>query len=158
VAPVYVHGDFGLRAASPGFVIERPQELGLGNWLDRGLFFYPWAARYWAAFTLEEDAAGLMVQVRGWQGSGIRVLVDADEAGVIAYPPHELRVERRLAAGEHELALDVFGNMKNLLGPPFDDGLPGIWTWERHPEHAPDGDAYRFFPCGLTAPPVVRVW
>jgi hypothetical protein len=158
VAPVYVHGEFGLRRSSPGFVIGAPHNLQLGDWLEQGLFFYPWGARYWAPFTLQEDARGISVRVPDWKGSAVRVLVDADEVGMIAYPPHELRVECPLAAGDHELAVDVFGNMKNLLGPPFDDGLPGIWTWERHPEHAPDGDAYRLFPCGLMAAPDVRVW
>ncbi len=65
-------------------------------------------------------------------------------------------MELSLGAGEHELAIDIFGNMRNVLGPPFDDGLPGIWTWERDPEHAPPGDAYRFFPCGLMGRPDLR--
>ncbi|KPK62194.1 MAG: hypothetical protein AMK73_06580 [Planctomycetes bacterium SM23_32] len=158
VAPVYVLGEFGLQLASLGFDIVEPEPLSLGSWLAQGMFFYPWGVRYRGRFTLECRAAGLSVRLPSWQGSAARVLVDGAEAGVIAYPPHELKLEADLEAGPHELAVDVTGNMKNLLGPPFDDGLPGIWTWERHPEHAPDGRAYRFFPCGLMAAPEVHAW
>ncbi len=155
IAPVYVLGEFALRKSSPGFVITEPQALGLGDWLDQGLCFYPWAVRYRAAAMLRGPAEALTVRLPEWAGSAARVLLDGREAGVIAYPPHELQIEEHLTAGRHELAIDVFGNMKNMMGPPFSDGLPGIWTWEVHPEHTPDGDAYRLFTCGMMRPPQV---
>ena len=157
IAPVYVMGDFALRQASPGFVIEAPHDLGLGDWLEQGMSFYPWGVRYTSALRLDSAADGLIVRLPEWTGSAARVLLDGGKVGVIAYPPHELRVEGPLAAGEHELAVDVFGNMKNMMGPPFNDGLPGIWTWEMHPEHTPDGAEYRLFTCGLMRPPSVAV-
>ena len=158
VAPVYVSGEFGLRRASRGFVIVAPAALTLGDWLDQGLLFYPWGVRYRASFRLSRSAGGLQVRLPEWRGSAARVIVDGQDAGVIAYPPYELGAEGAWGAGEHEMVVDVMGNMKNALGPPFCDGLPGIWSWDIHPERTPDGGAYRFFSCGLMAPPEVSTW
>ncbi len=153
VAPLYVLGEFALQPAARGFEIAGARPLGLGDWRGAGLLFYPWGVRYRAGFELEEPAEGLTVRLPAWEGSAARVLLDGERAGCIAYPPHELEVERAVAAGAHELAVDLFGNMKNILGPPFSEGLPGVWSWEEAPDHCPPGSRYRFFPCGLTAAP-----
>jgi hypothetical protein len=158
VAPLYVLGEFGLREASPGFRMSRPEPLGLGDWLGQGLPFYPWGVRYAATFDLPSPAEGLTVDLPAWEGSSARVSVDGAEAGYIVWPPHQLEAAVRLESGAHELAVDVTGNMKNLLGPHFSEGLPGIWSWEECPEHQPAGSAYRFLSCGLREPPALSVW
>ncbi len=158
VMPIYVLGEFAVEDASPGFVLTQPAGLGPGDWRQMGLRFYPWAVRYEVPIRLQEPARGLTVRVPDWAGSAVRVVLDGADAGVIAWPPYELKVEGELAAGEHTLAVDVFGNMKNMMGPFFDDGLPGVWTWMIHPDHEPDGSEYRFFECGLRAAPSVEAW
>jgi hypothetical protein len=155
VAPVYVLGDFDAVVSSPGFSLAAPRPLALGDWREQGLAFYPWTVRYTAPFDLTRPADGLTVRLPQWSGSAARVTVDGECAGAILYPPFALDVEHPFRAGRHDLAVDVTGNMRNILGPHFCDGLPGIWSWEIHPEHAPDGDAYKLWPAGLTAPPVV---
>jgi hypothetical protein len=86
------------------------------------------------------------------------VFLDGQEVGAIAYPPHELHVSGAIKAGRHTLSLQVAGNMKNLLGPHFSDGLPILWQWQVHGESRANGDEYRFFPSGLMQEPAVQVW
>jgi hypothetical protein len=158
VAPIYVLGQFAVRAVSPGFVIGAPEPLGLGDWLRQGLLFYPWGMRFTMPFKLAAGAKGLTLRVPDWQGSAMRVLVDDREVGAIAYPPYVLEVEARLKRGRHTLTIDLFGNLKNMMGPPFSENLPISWAWMEAPLHQPDGAKYRLYPCGLYAAPSLSVW
>ncbi len=158
IAPVYVLGEFSARAASPGFVLGAPQGVGMGDWLGQGLLFYPWGVRYSMPFSLDEAAAGLALSVPEWEGSAMRVLVDGKPVGDIAYPPYALEAEVPLEPGAHTLEIDLFGNLKNMMGPPFSEGLPIAWSWMDAPLHGPDGDKYRFYSCGLHAVPSLSVW
>ncbi len=130
----------------------------MGDWLTQGMRFYPWGVRYSMPFRLHEAAAGIAVSVPEWEGSAIRVLVDGKVVGDIAYPPYTLEVEAALAAGQHTLEIELFGNLKNMMGPPFSENLPIVWAWMDAPLHQPDGSRYRFYSCGLHAAPLLSVW
>jgi hypothetical protein len=158
IAPVYVLGEFSVRAASPGFVLGAPKALGMGDWLKQGLLFYPWGVRYAMPFSLRAQAAGIALQVLHWQGSAMRVKVDGKLAGDVAYPPYVLEANARLKPGRHTLEIDLFGNLKNMMGPPFSEALPIIWAWTNAPAHQPDGKRYRFYSCGLKTAPTLSVW
>ena len=149
IAPVYVLGDF---ATEPG-AIRRAESVKLGDWTRQGLPFYPWEVRYRMPVTLPQPVSRLAVAVPEWAGSVIHVHWDGHECGVIAYPPSRLEWLEESRAGEHELTLEVVGNLKNLLGPHHADGVPGPWVWL----NAPRGKAeYRFGASGLFGPPRVE--
>jgi hypothetical protein len=155
VVPVWILGEFALSADSPGFVIDPPRALETGDWRLQGMPFYVGAVRYRMPFELERGAARLSVKLGGWSGSVARVALDGVRAGAIAWPPFELSVATPVAAGAHELAVDVVGNMKNLMGPHFNDGPPGVWSWRQCPRRAPDGTEYRFQSSGMMVVPSV---
>ena len=79
------------------------------------------------------------------------------DLGPIAWPPDRLAVRHALKTGGHKLAIEVSGNLKNMLGPHFHDRLPGIWSWRICPETTPPGKRYRFYPTGLDEPPQLRI-
>ena len=65
-------------------------------------------------------------------------------------------VIEQVPAGDHELIVEVRGNLKNLLGPHFSDGLPGPWSWQAAPQPQPAGRQYKFTETGLREAP--RCW
>lgn len=153
IMPVYVLGDFALTPQDKGFSIAKPQDLELGSWADQGLPFYPGKVTYRYAFTLDESTNDSTISLPDWSGSAARVRVDGQDAGVIAWPPDRLEVDRPLGRGDHTLEVVVAGNMKNLMGPHFSDGLPGIWSWIWSGRQAQPAEKYKIVPCGLMEPP-----
>ncbi|MFL7807874.1 MAG: hypothetical protein AB8I80_04560, partial [Anaerolineae bacterium] len=155
IMPVYLIGDFGLAAAARGFQVGAPVELGLGDWATQGMPFYPDAVRYAFRFELPQETQ-LVLRLPEWQGSVAVVQLDGQEAGTIRTVPFELVLPARVSPGLHELSIDVLGNMRNMMGPHFDDGLPIASSWFRCPPHMPPGGTYRIQPSGLLNMPVLR--
>jgi hypothetical protein len=155
IMPVYLIGDFGLAAAARGFQVGAPVELGLGDWATQGMPFYPDAVRYAFRFELPQEAQPVL-RLPEWQGSVAVVQLDGQEAGTIRTVPFELVLPARVSPGLHELSIDVLGNMRNMMGPHFDDGLPIASSWFRCPPHMPPGGTYRIQPSGLLNMPVLR--
>ena len=97
----------------------------------------------------------LHLRLPGQAGSSVAVWLDGRKETVIGWPPYDATISGTFSAGPHELALAVSGNLKNMLGPHFRDGLPVMWNWENGPECFPAGAAYRFYECGLPEDPTV---
>lgn len=157
IMPVYLLGDFAALPASRGFEVAAREALRLGSWAIQGLSFYPGAVRYTFSFTLDSTAEALEVQLGEWAGAVADIHVDGSSRGVIMHPPYRLEVPGPFAAGQHEVAIDIVGNMKNMMGPHHAEGLPGPWTWDRCPERQPAGRDYRFVRTGLMTAPLVRI-
>jgi hypothetical protein len=150
-------GDFRLEPADQGFTIETSRPVRLGRWDKQGLPFYPGNVIYEYEFSLARPTEAVAVSLPKWQGSVARVRIDGAYLGPIAWPPDRLAVEHALKPGAHTLAIEVSGNFKNMLGPHFNDGLPGIWSWSNCPATTPPGKRYRFYPSGLDEPPKLQI-
>jgi hypothetical protein len=72
---------------------------------------------------------------------------------IIAWPPDRLELEKSLSPGDHTLVVIVACNLKNMMGPHFSDGLPGIWSWIWSGRTTQPPEKYKFFPSGLVEPP-----
>ena len=79
------------------------------------------------------------------------VFVNGRPAGSMLWRPFELDVTRFVAEGENELALRVYGSLRNTLGPWHLPGNRRIVGYSR--AHFEDGegwmDRYDFVPMGL---------
>ena len=157
IMPVYLLGDFAALPASRGFDLCAVRELQLDPWATQGLNFYPGAVRYSFPFALQQPADALELQLGGWAGTVAAIRMDGRDQGVIMHPPYRLELTGPFPAGRHELAIDLIGNMRNMMGPHHADGLAGAWTWDRCPDHQPAGTQYRFVQTGLLSGPSVRV-
>ncbi len=155
IMPVYITGAFSLRARDAGFALDAPAALTPGDWTTQGLPFYPGAVRYRFRVHLGVPALGLTLALTQWRGAAARAALDGQGPVPLVHPPFACRLPGPVPAGGHELAVDIFGNFKNMMGPHFCDGLPGSWSWDQCPSALPPGGRYRFLPSGLFAPPEV---
>ena len=101
---------------------------------------------------VEKACQGLRIAVPDWCGTVVKILVDGQPVGHVAFPPYELETGEPLAPGDHELTLEIFGSLRNLMGPHFVKGL-GMCstpaTFEEFPAKPINGDAYDLAAYGL---------
>jgi hypothetical protein len=157
IMPVYLLGEFALTPEEMEFTLGKARPLQPGGWMEQGMPFYPEKVDYRYGFALDRDVASLTGHLPAWAGSAARVSIDNSDCGVIAWPPDGLAIHRPLAAGRHELRVSVAGNLKNMLGPHFSDGLPGIWSWRWSGQKTQPPGKYTFSPSGLSAHPRLMV-
>lgn len=157
IMPVYVLGDFSLRAIDKGFAIKAPQPLELGDLGEQGRPFDPMGAVYRYNFFLDEAVASLEMRLPQWEGSVAELRLDDGEPRSLVFIGDRAVWNRPVPAGPHRLEIDLRGNLKNQLGPFFSNGLSGPWSWMASPQKQPSGAGYRFYPAGLLANPEVRV-
>ena len=69
------------------------------------------------------------------------------------HPPYECAIPGPITPGNHALAIDILGNMRNMMGSHHIAGLPLRHTYEYGPAHMPPGKDYRRDPTGLFAAP-----
>ncbi|MDH4196786.1 MAG: glycosyl hydrolase [Candidatus Aminicenantes bacterium] len=118
--PIYILGDFRLRAAAKGFSLEPAATLAKGSWSTQGLPFYGAAVAYEQAFEIPvspEDRGRFVVKLDGWKGAVAEVLWNGRPAGRIAFPPYELELAEAPAPGRAVVTAVIYGTLKNTLGP-----------------------------------------
>jgi len=155
IMPLILRGRFRAVPHHPGFRLEPDETWPAGAERSAlGWGFYP--GRSTGSFTFELPApASLRVRLPGFRGSAMGVCLDGS-APLWAYQPEAtLGWPRVLEAGAHRLDLVLCGHLKNLLGPHFDHGLPGAWSWENSPCEPPPGSAYRLLPVASGGEPVL---
>ena len=87
----------------------------------------------------------------------MRVLVDGQAAGVIAWPPNEVDITDHVKGASAELRIEVVAHRRNSHGP--------LHLADAHPEWVGSGqfatrgklwsEGYRLVACGLTARPML---
>lgn len=157
IQSAFLVGDFALEAVERGFLVKPSEPLTWGDWTQQGCPFYANGLVAKTTLELKEPSRWLKIEAGAWRGSALRVEVDGEVAGRQLHPGRPLLVEYPLCAGSHEVKVILKGNLKNQMGPHFNDGLPGGWTWEFCPDDLPAGEAYRFYPTGLPQAPVICV-
>jgi hypothetical protein len=155
----YLLGPFGVRVSGTSLTLTAPpQTLKLGDWVPQGLPFYAANVTYVRAIRPKlQRGERLFVQVPGYRGVAVRVLVDGQSAGIIAWEPNEVEITDLLGrgAGEAELRIEVIGHRRNSHGPLHHSDRWPSWTG---PEtFATTGklwaDGYSLVPCGLMVAP-----
>jgi hypothetical protein len=100
----------------------------------------------------------VFVCVPEYRGVAVRVLVDGEQAGVIAWEPNEVEITRLLKDKPVELAIEVLGHRRNSHGPLHNSEKWPHWTgpWEfKDPNRWFEG--YQLVPCGLMRAPRIEV-
>jgi len=158
IMPIYVIGACDVVPADRGFVIHQRTRISLGDWTTQGLPFYHKTVRYILTFTLENTQKQLLVTLGRWEGAVTNIHVDGVQKGTIMHPPYNLKLTGPFEAGKHELTVDVIGNMRNMMGSHFLDGVQGVWSWEYSPDTMPPGERYKFKPSGLFGLPMLHTF
>jgi hypothetical protein len=152
IEPVYILGGFNLEAAPHGWVIVKPQPLQLGYWNKQGLPLYGQGIKYTKTFTVAATGKKYMVELREWKGTVAVVKVNDVFAGIITGEPNRLTLEKFVKRGSNKIEIEVFGSLKNLLGPFYNKPVPGLvdpGKWYNIKEQ-PSGEAYDLNDYGLT--------
>jgi hypothetical protein len=151
----FVLGDFAVRQNGRDFTVVAESELTVGNWVEQGYPFYAGAFTYRGAIDLPTlgDGASLHLRADDFDGVVARLLVDGDPVSILGWPPYEADLSS-FAGRRVEIALEVYGSLRNLLGPLHDKNhRPGF-----APPHGFDytewgfTEDYSFVPVGLRGP------
>jgi len=152
--PVYIIGDFSLESQDKGWKItSTDKQLSTGSWAQQGLPMYSGAVSYTSTFSLDETAC--IVKLSDWFGTVASVLVNGEEAGIIGWKPYQLDISDYVNPGINEITVNIYGSLKNLLGPHHNVTRSGIvtpWSWRFGPENQPAGVAYDVLDYGLFEP------
>ncbi|NOS71638.1 MAG: hypothetical protein HOP33_17150 [Verrucomicrobia bacterium] len=158
--PAYLLGDFTLKSAEKGFIVEADKPIQLGSWKEQGHPFYSAGVAYRQSFDIGKPGGKYVVALPKWLGSVAKVSVNGKHAGYIDAPPWECDVTKSLKRGGNNIEVTVIGTLKNTLGPHH--GKPALgaaWPSAFHigPNPGPpSGDAYSTVGYGLFGPFVLR--
>lgn len=162
IQPVYVLGDFSLRAAESGFVLKPPASLKLDpkGWNEQGYPFYSAGVAYSQTFEVAKPQGRYEVALPAWCGSVARVMVNGKPAGHVFHQPWQCDVTEQIRPGQNVIEVQVVGTLKNTLGPHH--GKPPLgaaWPASFHkapPSGPPLGADYSTVGYGLFEPFVLK--
>lgn len=153
---VYLLGDFGVKVKGDKATLTAPvRRLKLGDWVKQGLAFYSGNVTYRRALSCaRRKGERLFLRVPQYRGTAVRVFVNGQSVGVIAWEPAEVDLTPYWKPGQNELAIQVLGHRRNSHGPLHYAGRP---RWTGPAEFVSEGknwtNDYYLVPAGLFAPP-----
>lgn len=114
IEPCYLLGEFDVTLKGCGAVIHRPSgTIGFGPLTAQGMPFYGGSVTYSAE--IETPCCIARITVSEFKAHCLRVFIDGEDAGLIAFAP--FAVEKELLAGTHRLEILCYGNRNNTFGP-----------------------------------------
>lgn len=156
----YLLGHFGTYCAGRKTVItELPEKIQFGSVVNQGLAFYSGNVKYHTQLTLEKDS-DVEIEISYYRAAMIKVLVDGEERGSIAYAPYQLVLEN-ISAGSHEITYICYGNRYNTFA-----ALHSLIADQEYPNITPDfwrsegqewSYEYQQRSMGILKTPIVRV-
>ncbi len=153
IAPVFITGSFRLVPDKEGWIVVPDDELSTGSWKEQGYPFYSDKVAYRKDLVLDREADYLKVKLEEWKGTVARVLLNGEEAGIIQSPPYSLEIPGPFKSGQDMvLTVEVYGSLKNILGPHHNVQRRGIvtpWSFKYAPEQQPAGLDYDVLDYGL---------
>ncbi|MDR0525055.1 MAG: hypothetical protein LBG90_04215 [Spirochaetaceae bacterium] len=153
--PGYLLGDFGVTVRGLRSVLTEPvRSLAFGDITRQGLPFYGGNIGY----KLEAESRGgsLAITASCYRGQLLKVLVDGQGRGIIAYAPYRLEIPH-LPDGLHQIELIFFGNRINTFGQLHANMRgPGWWGPDSWLTQGPAWTyEYRFWPQGILKSPEI---
>ena len=155
---LYLLGDFDVRVRGMEKVIVAPnKQIKFGDVVSQGLPFYGGNLRYVYEFFVEKSSIKLCVP--SYRGSVVKIFLDGEFMGYIAFEPYEVVVEH-LDEGLHTVEIVLCGNRVNTFGclhnadtsitrfgPPAWQTEGDAWSYE-----------YRFWKNGVMSAPRIEVY
>ena len=152
IEPLYITGDFSVKPAEKGWIIEPPvKTLTTGSWKELGMPFYSWGVTYSKDYNIEKPEGHYFVILNNWSGTVAEVKVNDQAGPVIAFPPYESDITGLIKPGPNKIQVKVIGSLKNLMGPHFNNPKPGMaspWLF-RNVKSYPAGKDYQLINYGL---------
>ncbi len=150
----YILGDFGVEVQGKrAKIIEPVRELAFGDWSTQGLPFYAGNVTYQVEAETKET---LEIEVSHFRNPVIRVDIDGEKKGLIAFAPYRISVP--VKPGKHMIELTAYGNRHNAFGAIHNADEHEPWfgpnAWRT------EGNAwcyeYRLKPIGIVTTPTIK--
>lgn len=110
----FILGDFGCECVGDrARIVQKRGAAYYGTLTNQGYPFYGGNVTYRTAFELE-GKSDVRITASYWRGAFVRVTLDGESVGNIAFAPYELTV-RDVSGGKHTLEFEVFGNRYNTF-------------------------------------------
>ncbi|NLE44214.1 MAG: hypothetical protein GX620_05800 [Chloroflexi bacterium] len=135
----YILGDFGVEMPSLRIVRE-PCTVTCGDLVAQGYPFFSGIVGLRQEVELPSQDGRAFLVLDGLQATMAFVRVNNQDAGPVAFHPHEIEVTELLRAGRNEIEVQLVGSVQNLLGPHHYQGgepyfnLPigELWASQTH--------------------------
>ena len=157
---MYLLGNFGVSAGKQCATITAVSTVGIGDWRNFNLPFYGGAVAYrFKTGLTAKKGERVFLEAPEFEGTTVRVLVNGKHAGYLSWSPYEVEITQHLTAATNEITLVLYGSRRNTFGPlhqktPEPQGIgPGNFVTEGDDW----SDEYVLKPCGLLAPPTLKV-
>jgi hypothetical protein len=158
---LYFTGEFGFRwDGTRGVITELPRTLELGNWVSQGFACYSSAISYITEIQPKlNDGQRLFLELPSWDGVLVKIRLNGQTVGAVAWPPHEIDITDALRPGSNRLEIEVMSGRRNLLGPLHLTEKYPPWTGPGQFVSSGDQwtDEYLSVPYGLMEAPVLSV-
>lgn len=153
----YLLGEFNVRLEGTETTLLPPTtEIGFSSITEQGLPFYGGNLTY--RFEADLPAGDLVIRASRYRGAAMRVAVDGEDKGILAFDPYTVTIEG-ISAGKHTIELTLYGNRYNSFGTLHDTGDthwsgPNLWrttgyNWCYE---------YRLRDTGILSSPVLEVY
>ena len=154
----YLIGDFGVRVSgSQATLVEPVRQLEFGSWTEQGLPFYGQNVTYHIPVKLERPGT-LEIRATKFRCPLWKVYLDGEEQAAVALAPYTATIPG-VAAGRHEVAVEVFGNQINTFGCVHNCNEQLQWFGGGAWKTKGDGWAYEYQlkRCGILKKPEIRL-
>ncbi len=110
----YLLGDFGVRVEGRNKIItKKPEQIAFGDIVPQGLPFYGGNITY--HLKAETNSGEMSIMIPQYRGGVVKVYVDGEDRGNIAYSPNTL-VVNNLSVGVHSVDIKLYTNRFNSFG------------------------------------------
>ncbi|MBO5037090.1 MAG: hypothetical protein J6D42_08435 [Clostridia bacterium] len=154
----YLLGEFGVKVIGCEKSINAlPEKLGYSSIVHQNLPFYTGNIEY--TEQIETPECELTVKISEYKGALIRVFLDGEDKGVIAFDPYRLNLGR-VSAGTHTLTYKLFGTRFNAFGAVHNCNTVGKWYGPGHWHEGGDSWCYEYKlkDQGILASPIVEMF
>lgn len=157
---VYLLGCFGTKLCENKPVITSSvKKLKIGDWTQQGLVFYSGNLTYLHQISLDiENNQRIFINIPDYRATGIRILVDGNQAGIIAWQPNSVDITEFIKDGKkHVIGIEILGHRRNSHGPlHFFEKFP---QWTGPGQFIAEGNEfsipYQIVPAGLMEEPEI---
>lgn len=154
---VTLRGRFGVFSRNGQWIMDKEQNLHMGEWLSQGYPFYFGSMRYESRFSVKKENSEAMVylSVPHTEAPATSVEVNGKYAGVWNINGRKSEnISSYIKEGMNTVQIKVCGSMKNYLGPHFDPerNRRRAWPdmWKKGPVFGqPKPEEYDLIPYGI---------
>ncbi|MFH1421823.1 MAG: hypothetical protein ABIH42_03800, partial [Planctomycetota bacterium] len=121
IEDIYLIGDFAVKFlnTSKFALTNEPDNLLTGSWVNQGYSFYAGNMLYRNSINLAkiERVKHIFLHIKNPCCSLLRVSVNNNEAGLLAWQPWEIDIKKFLKNGANTIEIEVVGSLRNTFGP-----------------------------------------